>query len=100
MTEPVFPPPTLPTIFADGVANFFHSPEVGKFYLTRVDPEFGGGSRSNHQVIAQIAMPMSGFVYTAAFFAKAVERLIEQGSVTPEQWKAASEAQAGFEFNK
>jgi hypothetical protein len=100
MSDPIFPPPTLPTIFADGVANFFHSPEVGKFYLMRIDPELGGGPRSSQQIVAQVAMPMAGFVLSAAFFAKAIERLLEQGAVTQEQWKAAQVTQSGFEFKK
>jgi hypothetical protein len=100
MPEPTFPSPSLPTIFADGVSNFFHSPEVGKFYFSRIDPELEGGPEIQQQIVAQVVMPMTSFVNTAAFFMKAVDRLIAQGAVSREQWAGAQESYTNLEFKK
>jgi hypothetical protein len=66
----------------------------------RIDPDLGGGPKSSQQIVAQVAMPMSGFVLSAAFFLRAIENLLAQGAVTKEQRERAQAAQSGFEFKK
>jgi hypothetical protein len=97
--SPQYPPATIPTIFADGVTNFNNSIEITKFYFFRFDPTFAGVGPALPQVFAQVAMPMSGFVATVAFFKAAVEKLVEQGQVSKEAWENAQTAQSGFKFN-
>jgi hypothetical protein len=71
-----FPPPNIPTIFADGVLNVAHTDETVKFYLGRLDPsetESSGGPRD--QAIAQVIMPVSAFLETVEFFSSVVDKV-------------------------
>lgn len=96
---PQYPPPNTPTFFADGVMNFNHSPEVAKFYWFRFDPAIGLGPNQT-QIVAQTAIPLSGFVQTVAFFQAAIHKLIGQGSLDAQVWdNAVKEADKGFGFN-
>ena len=76
-----FPPPTIPTIFADGVLNVAPSPNVVKFYLFRSDPDAGGGSKYKNQVVMQVVMPMHGFVHTALFFERSLKHFLANGTI-------------------
>ena len=73
-----FPPATLPTIFADGIANAAPSVSAVKLYLYRSDPEQAGAGEYKSQVIAQIVMPMAGFVHASAFLEKAVKHFVSR----------------------
>lgn len=96
----IFPHVTIPTVFADGVTNFFHSREVAKFYLSRFDPSLTGMGGVQAQSSCQVVMPLSSFMVTAAFFKTAVEALVAQGVLNKDDWSNALEAQAkGFKFN-
>jgi hypothetical protein len=74
-----FPQATLPTIFADGIVNVAPSANVLKFYLYRSDPEQAGKGEYKNQVVAQVVMPMLGFLHAALFFEKAVKQFTAQG---------------------
>jgi hypothetical protein len=76
-----FPHATVPTVFADGVANIGPSTNVVKFYLFRTDPDQTGKNEYKNQIIAQIVMPTLGFLHMALFFEKAVKHFVAQGTL-------------------
>lgn len=88
-----FPDETMPTIFADGVLNLSPSPQIARFFLSRVDPHFT--NRDLYQIMpcAQVIMPMAGFVHTAVFFEKALRDLVAKGVITAEQVETARKGQ-------
>jgi hypothetical protein len=82
------PPPTVPTVFADGIANIAPSGHVVKFYLFRSDPDAAGQPQYKNQVVAQIAMSTIGFLHMAAFFERAVKHYTESGTFSREMVQA------------
>jgi hypothetical protein len=79
-----FPPPSLPTIFADGVLNLAHTSESVKFYLFRHDPGYREANISRINPYAQVVMPMDSFVNTVVFFDKVLANLVAQNRVLQE----------------
>jgi hypothetical protein len=94
-----YPPPSIPTLFADGALNFSNGVQVVKFYLFRFDPPLNAIGSNQAQAFAQVAMPMAGFVQTAAFFQAAIRALVAQGTLSEADWKAAEDGNKGFTFN-
>ena len=92
--EPVYPHPAIPTIFADGVANFVNSSEVFKFYLYRADPSSNGVGPPQSQPIAQIIMPMAGALGSIAFLQAVVMDLSKQYPAVAKAWQEAQAFQA------
>jgi hypothetical protein len=82
--EEGFPPATLPTIFADGIVNAAPSVNAMKFYLYRSDPEQSGKAEYQNQVVAQVVMPLAGFVASYVFLEKAVKKFISDGTISQE----------------
>lgn len=76
-----FPSSALPTVFADGIANVAPANGVIRFYLYRSDPDQVGGPAYKNQAIAQVVMPVSGFLQAAAFFEKSVDFFVSQGTI-------------------
>jgi hypothetical protein len=74
-----FPNQSIPLIFADGVISQAYSPGIVKFYLGRNDPEIRGGSTANIVNVAQVVMPIAGFVATFVFFEQRLQMMIEGG---------------------
>lgn len=81
-TEGGFPPLSVPTIFADGIANIAPSVNVVKFYLFRTDPDMAGAPAYKNQIYCQIAMPVEGFLSACVFFEKALKHLVEMKTTT------------------
>jgi hypothetical protein len=81
-TPAEFPPPTIPTVYVDGVRNLAHTLYTAKFYLYRDDPILDA-NRADHlsQPVAQVVMPMPSFVAMALFFSDALDRLVREGRV-------------------
>jgi hypothetical protein len=63
------------TIYCDGVTSFSPGPQTVRFYLSRLDPNFTINHPVKVAVIAQIIMPLAGFLSTAKFFQAAVNNL-------------------------
>jgi len=82
--EEGFPPTTVPTIYADGIANAAPSPYLVKFYLFQSDPEQTGKPSYKNQVVAQVVMSMPGFVQASLFFEKALKQFVDRGTIKPE----------------
>jgi hypothetical protein len=76
-----YPSEYIPTIFADGVINFNRNQEVVRFYLSRLDPPLDAEGRPDLRSIAQVVMPVSRFLETAAFFENVLSRLVADGVV-------------------
>ena len=81
-----FPPVGFPTVFADGVLNLAISPAVVKFYLLRYEPSLKGTNEYQTQPVAQVVMPVDGFLSAAAFLGAQVELLIRSGFTTQERY--------------
>jgi hypothetical protein len=79
--EEGFPPPTIPTIYCDGIANLAPSAHVIKFYLFRTDPDQTAKPKYKNQVLAQIIMPISAFIYSGLFFEKSLKQFVELGII-------------------
>ena len=79
-----FPPIRFPTIYADNVLNLSHAAHVIKFYFARIDPSFTGGSTAavQHTAVAQVVMPIDGFVRTALFFEQAMTSMISDNIIS------------------
>lgn len=69
---PGFPPADLPTLFADGILNIAPSAEMVRFYLYRTDPDQAGVNRFENRTVAQIVMPLKGFIASVLFFSRAL----------------------------
>jgi len=82
--EAGYPPATLPTIFADGIVNAAPSVNAMRFYLFRTDPEQRGKAEYQNQVVAQVVMPLAGFVASYVFLEKAVKKFISDGTISQE----------------
>jgi hypothetical protein len=82
-----FPLSTIPTLYADGVVNIAPSPNIAKFYFFRSDPDQSAAPQYQNQVVAQIVMPISGFLQMAAFFEKAAKTFAERGTFSKELWE-------------
>ena len=74
-----FPHESIPTVFADGIANIAPSAQVVKFYLFRTDPDVGGAQSYRNQTVAQVVMSMDGFAASAVFLYNSLQNLIDQG---------------------
>ena len=79
--EREFLPPTIPTVFADGIMNLSNNNEVVKFYLARMDPNITGSTGQQTNAIVQVVMPVSAFATTVVFFEDVMKNLIEAGTV-------------------
>jgi hypothetical protein len=80
ITDP-FPPPTLPTVYVDAVANLQNSAGLARFYFTRLDPNITGAGSSRVTPVAQVIMPLPGFVATALFFKDQLDQMVKSGLV-------------------
>ena len=89
---PEYPGPHFPVIYADGVSSASNSGQTVKFYLARFDPDMLAESEAKQHIFAQVVLPISGFVGTAVFFERYLEKLLQQGSVTQEQVDAVRNA--------
>ncbi len=87
LVEEGFPPLTVPAIFCDGVANLAPSKNVVKFYLFRSDPDQAGKPQYKNQILAQIIMPTTAFIYTALFFERGLNQFVAQGAISPDTVK-------------
>jgi hypothetical protein len=82
LVEEGFPPPTLPTVYCDGILNVAPSTHIVRFYLYRQDPDQVAKPKYKNQVVAQIIMPVNAFIYTGLFFEKALKQFVEQGTIS------------------
>jgi hypothetical protein len=89
ISDVVFPPPTIPTVYADSIMNLAPSPHVIKFYLGRIDPSTKGDANYISQPIMQVVMSLTGFVNAAVFFEKALQEFRKRGLVTDDEIAAA-----------
>ena len=89
------PPETIPTIYADGIANILPTTEVVKFYLFRLDPNQSGVGEVQPRAIAQVILPMSGFLRAAFFFERAIKHFLNQGTLAQEIYDAIKKVEGG-----
>jgi hypothetical protein len=80
--EAGFPPPHFPTVFADGVLNFANNPSVVKYFLARIEPNFGELGVYQIQPFAQVVMPLDGFVNMVCFFEEALKGMVRDGLIS------------------
>jgi hypothetical protein len=80
---PIYPPSTLPTVYADGILNLSNTQQVVKMYLTRHDPSLGPEDDlpQQQQVFAQLLMPVAAFVQSVLFLEAAMNRLAKTNVV-------------------
>jgi hypothetical protein len=90
-----FPPEDLPTIFADFVSNFAPLASTARFYLVRTEPDVSGVNAYKNVPVAQIIMPLDGFVATVLFLNHALEGLVKLGTVRQETVDAVTQSMSG-----
>jgi hypothetical protein len=90
-----YPPPTIPTIYADLVPNLAPGTQTVKFYLARSEPHTAGTGPYRNQVVAQVVMSTVGFLNMAAFIEYAIPKFIQSGIVSKEAWEAAQKIWEG-----
>lgn len=72
----------IPTIFADGVISQNWGPGISKFYFGRLDADPEAKQDATSVTVAQIIMPVEGFVSMVAFFEHRLKAMLAQGIVT------------------
>jgi hypothetical protein len=90
-----YPGTTIPTIFADGIANFANSAHIVKFYLFRFDPNMKTANKAQIMPCAQAVFSLDGFINAFAFLESAVEKLRVQGLITDEMLATARKIPQG-----
>ena len=70
-----FPSAQIPTVFVDGFLNVAPGDGIVKFYLYRTDPDQLGAPKFQNQVVAQIVMPISGFIHSIVFAKDTIKKL-------------------------
>src|SRR4051812_27166798 len=79
-----YPPPTLPTIYSEGVWSASISPGVIKFYLVRTDASIKSDGTNHAAIIAQVVMPIVGFIQSVDFLQSYLNMMIENGTISKE----------------
>jgi hypothetical protein len=82
-SAPVYAP-SVPQLYADGVSQLLPASQVLKFHLIRYDGPVYGEGDLRMAAVAQVAMPVDGFVHTVVFFERVLKNLIRDGHVTEE----------------
>jgi hypothetical protein len=74
---------SVPTMYADGVANLARGPGIVKFYLTRFDPDpdVESNNPALNTMVGQVVMSATGFAATVLFFKKQLDEMLERGEV-------------------
>jgi len=80
-----FPTSSFPVVYVDGVTGVAPGPHIVKFVLSRLEPSLQGQDKILTQPIAQIAMPLPGFLQMAFFFENAIKDMQTKGLLTAEQ---------------
>lgn len=78
-----YPHPSLPVIYADGIATITPGAYTVKTYLYRTDPHVMAKPEAQNQLVAQIVMPTPTFVFTALFMERSLKQFIAQGTIDP-----------------
>jgi hypothetical protein len=91
--EPGYPPVQMPTVFADGAANFATIAGTVRFYLLRHDPENKGSGTFKSQPFAQVIIPTAEFAQMTAFFEKALKHFVASGTISRDVVNAARVAE-------
>jgi hypothetical protein len=84
-----YPPKDLPIIFADYVPSASWQGGVVKFYFIRNDPSISADLTNSPQLVAQVAMPISGFASTVIFFEEQLKKMVTSGDLKSEVIEAA-----------
>ncbi len=92
---PEYPPQHLPVAFADGVKSISWGLGVVKFYFHRYDPDMNAKFDNQAQPVAQVVMPIAGFLRTSLFFQRTVEGMVKDGTIPAELMAEVQKASAG-----
>jgi hypothetical protein len=79
-----FPPPWLPVVFGDVIANLAVNDQIAKFYILRTNPDISGKNEYENQPAAQIVMPLSAFIGSLLFLNRMIDRFVENGLIGKE----------------
>jgi hypothetical protein len=74
--------PGLPVAFADMVASCSHSSELAKFYLARIDASANAVGARRTEYVAQVVMPLSGFIESVDFLNDMLRQIGDTGNIT------------------
>ena len=81
--RPAYPPPNFPFLFADNVSNFAYGQSLIRLFFVRNDPSFNAGTNeARSQPIAQLVMPIDGFVAMTLFFEHVLSVLVSENVVS------------------
>ena len=79
IVRPVYPPPNFPFLFADNVSNFAYGQSIVRLFLVRNDPSFNAGTdEARSQPVAQLVMPLDGFLAMTLFFDHVLSTLVSE----------------------
>jgi hypothetical protein len=78
-----FPPADIPTVYADGIYNISHGPQVCKMYLYRADPRMQADGEHDplFQPILQVVMPVTGFLQASVFIQELLPEMLSHPGV-------------------
>lgn len=82
--EPAVYAPLVPVLYADGIANLSPGNQVVKLHLVRYDNPVYGDGDARIEAVAQVVLPIEGFVNTLIFFERVLTSLVEDGHVKQE----------------
>src|SRR5216684_1422940 len=83
--EKLAPWASIPIAFADGVMSQSYGPGISKFYLYRIDGDPHAKGEAANTPVAQVVMPISGFIRAWAFFGQRIQTMIAEGFITQQQ---------------
>jgi hypothetical protein len=81
---PGYPPVEFVSIYADGVTSVLPGIHTVKFYISRDEPNYVVTEPNKATVVAQVVMPISGFVQTVSFFQTVIKNMETSGTLSPD----------------
>ena len=85
LPEAGYPPRGFTFVLADGVTGLLPGSDVVKITLAVTEPNFIATESNKAVPVAQVTMPLVGFVRTSQFFSDAIENMIESGIISRER---------------
>jgi hypothetical protein len=72
----------VPAIFADVVSSHTFGKYISKFYLARIDSDPLASGPNRATPVAQVIMPLDGFISLWVFFEHRLKLLIREGTIS------------------
>jgi hypothetical protein len=82
--ESGYPSTNVETFYSDGVTSISPNGHVIKVYFGRLDGNFSTPEPNKVAVVSQLIMPTDAFIQSTQFFNNIIDKLVQDGVLTPE----------------